>query len=148
MKGCAMGQVLHASATTTQAVRRAIQHSQESLRANVPVIVNNTKCHRAIPRLTDFSIRISCMRTHIQPPAPDVSWKHPIKPRYPQRFDEPGATGISASHCGLLSFQRAAQLNQTTIYVNAGALRRLISSVGTLGRFVTVVSGTPSVPSH
>jgi len=27
-----MGQVLHASATTTQAVRRAIQHSQESLR--------------------------------------------------------------------------------------------------------------------
>jgi hypothetical protein len=28
-----MGQVLHASATTTEAVRRAIQHSQESLRA-------------------------------------------------------------------------------------------------------------------
>src|SRR6516225_3347985 len=29
----AMGQVLHGSATTTEAVRRAIQHSQESLRA-------------------------------------------------------------------------------------------------------------------
>jgi transposase-like protein len=28
-----MGQVLHGSATTTEAVRRAIQHSQESLRA-------------------------------------------------------------------------------------------------------------------
>jgi transposase-like protein len=28
-----MGQVLHASATTTEAIRRAIQHSQESLRA-------------------------------------------------------------------------------------------------------------------
>jgi hypothetical protein len=28
-----MGQVLHRSATTTEAVRRAIQHSQESLRA-------------------------------------------------------------------------------------------------------------------
>jgi DNA-binding transcriptional regulator YiaG len=27
-----MGQVLHGSATTTAAVRRAIQHSQESLR--------------------------------------------------------------------------------------------------------------------
>ena len=27
-----MGQVLHSSATTTEAVRRAIQHSQESLR--------------------------------------------------------------------------------------------------------------------
>ena len=30
---CAMGQVLHGSATTTEAVRRAIQHSQETLRA-------------------------------------------------------------------------------------------------------------------
>lgn len=28
-----MGRVLHGSATTTEAVRRAIQHSQESLRA-------------------------------------------------------------------------------------------------------------------
>ena len=28
-----MGQILHGSATTTAAVRRAIQHSQESLRA-------------------------------------------------------------------------------------------------------------------
>ena len=28
-----MGQVLHRSATTTEAVRRAIQHSQESLRS-------------------------------------------------------------------------------------------------------------------
>ncbi len=27
-----MGQVLHGSATTTEATRRAIQHSQESLR--------------------------------------------------------------------------------------------------------------------
>jgi hypothetical protein len=28
-----MGQILHGSATTTEAMRRAIQHSQESLRA-------------------------------------------------------------------------------------------------------------------
>ena len=28
-----MGQVLHGSATTTEAIRRAIQHSKESLRA-------------------------------------------------------------------------------------------------------------------
>ena len=28
-----MGQVLHGSATTTEAIRRAIQNSQESLRA-------------------------------------------------------------------------------------------------------------------
>src|ERR1700688_54195 len=33
MEGCGMGQSLHGSPTTTAAVRRAIQHSQESLRA-------------------------------------------------------------------------------------------------------------------
>src|ERR687894_2063719 len=32
VEGCAMGQVHHGSATTTAAIRRAIQHSQESLR--------------------------------------------------------------------------------------------------------------------
>jgi hypothetical protein len=33
MEGCAVGQVLHGCTTTAEAVRRAIQHSQESLRA-------------------------------------------------------------------------------------------------------------------
>src|SRR3954470_20721038 len=33
MEGCAMGQVLHGSARTTEAIRRAIQHSEASLRA-------------------------------------------------------------------------------------------------------------------
>src|SRR5580692_6011812 len=33
MEGCAMGQVLHGCATTTEAIRRTIQNSQESLRA-------------------------------------------------------------------------------------------------------------------
>src|SRR6266446_3437397 len=32
MEGGTMGQILHGSATTTEAVRRAIQHSQASLR--------------------------------------------------------------------------------------------------------------------
>ena len=32
MEGCTVGQILHGSARTTAAVRRAIQHSQESLR--------------------------------------------------------------------------------------------------------------------
>src|SRR5205085_10464926 len=32
MEGCTLGQVLHGSATTTKAIRRAIQRSQESLR--------------------------------------------------------------------------------------------------------------------
>jgi transposase InsO family protein len=33
MEGCTLGQILHSSATTTEAIRRAIQHSQASLRA-------------------------------------------------------------------------------------------------------------------
>src|SRR5215212_12138108 len=33
MEECAMGQVLHGSATTTEAIRRAIQNSQASLRS-------------------------------------------------------------------------------------------------------------------
>lgn len=33
MEGCTLGQVLHSCATTTTAIRRAIQHSQASLRA-------------------------------------------------------------------------------------------------------------------
>jgi hypothetical protein len=33
MEGCAVGQVLHGCATTTESIRRAIQNSQESLRA-------------------------------------------------------------------------------------------------------------------
>ena len=32
MEGCAIGQILRGSARTTEAVRRATQHSQESLR--------------------------------------------------------------------------------------------------------------------
>src|SRR5271166_1065976 len=32
MEGCTMGQILHGSATTTEAIRRAIQNSQASLR--------------------------------------------------------------------------------------------------------------------
>src|SRR4030095_15759137 len=43
MEGCAMGQVLHDCATTTEAVRRAIQHSQESLRALAKRYVVNQK---------------------------------------------------------------------------------------------------------
>ena len=38
-----MGQVLHGSATTTAAVRRAIQHSQESLRALAKYYGSNPK---------------------------------------------------------------------------------------------------------
>jgi transposase-like protein len=33
MEGCPLGQFLHGSATTTEAIRRAIQRSQKSLRS-------------------------------------------------------------------------------------------------------------------
>ena len=36
-----MGQILHGSATTTEAIRRAIQNSQESLRALANRLVSN-----------------------------------------------------------------------------------------------------------
>ena len=48
-----MGQVLHGSATTTEAVRRAIQHSQESLRVLAEaegVRANQTSLSRALRR--------------------------------------------------------------------------------------------------
>jgi len=38
-----MGQVLHGTATTTEAVRRAIQHSQESLRVWPNATVSTAK---------------------------------------------------------------------------------------------------------
>ena len=41
-----MGQILHRSATTTEAVRRAIQHSQESMRALLIRPGNTVTRHR------------------------------------------------------------------------------------------------------
>ena len=42
-----MGQVLHGSATTTEAIRRAIQHSQASLRA-LSGTIGNSVCGRRV----------------------------------------------------------------------------------------------------
>ena len=43
-----MGQVLHGSATTTEAVRRAIHHSQESLRTLGEAIWRQSEDHRQV----------------------------------------------------------------------------------------------------
>jgi hypothetical protein len=43
-----MGQVLHGSATTTEAVRRAIQHNQESLRVPAKRFGVNPKDDRQV----------------------------------------------------------------------------------------------------
>ena len=50
-----MGQVLHGSATTTEAIRRAIQHSQESLRALSKRYGVNPKTVAKWPRRTSVS---------------------------------------------------------------------------------------------
>ena len=54
-----MGQILHGSARTTEAVRRAIQHSQESLRAlamrygvNQKTVPASSSATRATPART------------------------------------------------------------------------------------------------
>lgn len=60
-----MGQVLHGSATTTEAIRRAIQHSQASLRAlaqanrllggsNATLVVDDT----ALPKKSTHSVGV------------------------------------------------------------------------------------------
>jgi hypothetical protein len=58
-----MGQILHGSATTTAAVRRAIQHSQESLRALAKRYGINQKTVRTrrtwTPRRTSIIMLIS-----------------------------------------------------------------------------------------
>jgi hypothetical protein len=53
-----MGQVLHGSATTTEAVRRAIQRSQESLRALARRSGVNAKwtCPAFVESVFDFTL--------------------------------------------------------------------------------------------
>jgi transposase len=54
-----MGQVLHGSATTTEAIRRAIQNSQESLRAlsarDIQVVIP-PKSNRKVQRECDYAL--------------------------------------------------------------------------------------------
>jgi heme/copper-type cytochrome/quinol oxidase subunit 4 len=53
-----MGQILHGSATTTEAVRRAIQHSQESLIAltGLSLVVAEQLAWRAAATVTIFAL--------------------------------------------------------------------------------------------
>ena len=50
-----MGQILHGSATTTEAVRRAIQHSQASLRALAKRLWDQPENRREVEEARDRS---------------------------------------------------------------------------------------------
>ena len=51
-----MGQVLHGSATTTEAVRRAIQDSQESLRVPGQTLRDHTRQNGRQVEATDIGL--------------------------------------------------------------------------------------------
>src|SRR3954471_11849696 len=84
MEGCAMGQVLHGSATTTEAIRRAIQHSQESLRA-LDTLLSLDDCLYAlqptIPHLTRSSLH-RCLQRHGIGRLVDIEGDKPAKKRF------------------------------------------------------------------
>src|SRR5271155_4154301 len=96
-----MGQVLHGSAMTTEAVRRAIQHSQESLRALArryriePKTVAKWKRRSSVsdlrtgpkePRSTVLSVEeeavVIAFRRHTLPPLDDCL--HALQPSIPR----------------------------------------------------------------
>ena len=56
-----MGQILHRSATTTEAIRRAIQNSEESLRA-LPVMIP-TSGTSTCPGIGYVSLACPCARS-------------------------------------------------------------------------------------
>lgn len=69
-----MGQVLHGCATTTEAIRRAIQHSQESL---------------SCPEAIDWTSKLAFVELHAQPE--DAARPH-VKRIHPQRLCKPTST--------------------------------------------------------
>src|SRR4028119_1628306 len=104
MEGCAMGQVLHGSARTTASVRRAIQHSQESLRALAkrhginPTTLAKSKKRPSVqaartgpkePRSTVLSIEeeaiVVAFRRHTLLPLDDCLYALPATPPHPTR---------------------------------------------------------------
>jgi hypothetical protein len=54
-----MGQVLHGSATTTEAVRRAIQHSQASLRTLAKMLKIGRRAARGSAKIFNRNSRIA-----------------------------------------------------------------------------------------
>ena len=86
-----MGQVLHGSATTTEAIRRAIQNSQESLRQlarrhginqkTVAKWKNRTSLQPTIPYLTRSSLH-RCLQRHGIGRLPDVEGDKPTKKKF------------------------------------------------------------------
>src|SRR4051812_32717702 len=59
-----MGQVLHGSATTTEAIRRAIQHSQASLRALAKRYTTPGAGGSAVPEIEEAIAKGELFRAH------------------------------------------------------------------------------------
>ena len=85
-----MGQVLHGSATTTEVVRRAIQHSKESLRAlakrhgvNQKTVAKWRKrsLQATIPHLTRSSLH-RCLQRHGISQLPEVDGDKPVRAKF------------------------------------------------------------------
>src|SRR5512133_82936 len=124
MEGCAMGQVLHGSATTTEALRRAIQHSEESLRALAKRYgVNQKTVHKWKGRSS-----VADMRTG------------PTQPRSTVLSDEEEAIVVAFRRHTLLSLDDCLYALQPTIpHLTRSSLHRCLQRHG-IGRLVKATS--------
>jgi hypothetical protein len=106
-----MGQVLHGSATTTEAVRRAIQSSQESVRA-LPTPTARELTPVTKKCINSSIISIACLaslfvRISREPPLSRIEWAEKRIARQEAdrgRYDKGKATGIVSPRSGAVPF--------------------------------------------
>src|SRR6187455_2717857 len=128
MEGCAMGQVLHGSATTTEAICRAIQHSQESLRALAKRYGVNQKTVRKWKGRSS----VADIRTG------------PTQPRSTVLSDEEEAIVVAFRRHTLLSLDDCLYALQPTIpHLTRSSLHRCLQRHG-IGRLVDLEGDKPA----
>src|SRR5438309_10753731 len=128
MEGCAMGQVLHGSATTTEAIRRAIQRSQESLRALAKRYGVNQKTVRKWKGRSS----VADMRTG------------PTQPRSTVLSGEEEAIAVAFRRHTLLSLDDCLYALQPTIpHLTRSSLHRCLQRHG-IGRLVDIEGDKPA----
>src|SRR6188472_2249895 len=128
MEGCAMGQVLHGSATTTEAIRRAMQHSQESLRALAKRYGVNQKTVREWKGRSS----VADMRTG------------PTQPRSTVLSGEEEAIVVAFRRHTLLSLDDCLYALQPTIpHLTRSSLHRCLQRHG-IGRLVDIEGDKPA----
>ena len=123
-----MGQVLHGSATTTEAIRRAIQHSQESLRALAKRYGVNPKTVRKWKGRSS----VADMRTG------------PTQPRSTVLSGEEEAIVVAFRRHTLLSLDDCLYALQPTIpHLTRSSLHRCLQRHG-IGRLVDIEGDKPA----